>query len=356
MAFKWSTEDLFGSQVLKADHVNSAGESLQNFINQGIENSELAPASDFSDTSSLDVKVYAKEGWVGSDLIYRPEFYGSPSPRMMAVSGQTHFREVNNDWSKGVIFGPSTTGPGWSAIPNLSTTVKLRHSATVNIMASFYCFEFGGVAKSQARANEISGTGTSESYAEVLAGQSGIRTGPAGYFLKNELIGGSGSTRKEFGDSSSHGYETKSAGWVRLQVNNNRYRSTTRPIYTSHVDPRKPYEFPEQETDFYGEGLASTVTQNGYIFMPMIGRHLHHITAQVNLSEGVHNIGLCYKSATSTDQPVYLSSTRRMNFNDFDLFKGFPRSSAPKIPTVKNVFFLSRNLVVDCYYTDNEPL
>ena len=182
MAFKW-TAALDPTDVITADQVNSAGTSLSNFINQGIEKIELAGTTPFDDPTSADVDVYNRKGWVGSELIYRPEFYGSPSPRMMAVSGQTHFRAVNNDWPKGVGFAPQSTGSGWCGIPNLATTLKLRHSATVNIMASFYCFEFGGVAKSQAYANNVSGTGTYTSLTDFLETGVGIRYGRPGYFF-----------------------------------------------------------------------------------------------------------------------------------------------------------------------------
>jgi hypothetical protein len=357
MAFKWDEDrTTSSSNVITAEHVNSAGTSLSNFINQGIEKIELAGTTPFDDPTSADVDVYNNKGWVGSELIYRPEFYGSPSPRMMAVSGQTHFREVNNDWSKGVVFAPQSTGSGWCGIPNLATTVKLRHSATVNIMASFYCFEFGGVAKSQAYANNVSGTGTYTSRRDFIDTGVGIRYGRPGYFLKNKLEAYDPDGKRIFADQSNHGYESKTAGWVRLEVNGNRYSSTTRTIYTSHVDAKKPYEFPIQAPDFYGEAVSCTIAQNGYIFMPMIGRHLHHITAQVNLSEGVHNVGLCFKSNQPSNRNHSLATVEYQNAGTFNLFKGFPKSSAPKIPQIKNVFFLARNLVVDCYYNDNDPL
>ena len=346
MTFRWDTSDLETSSALKADHVNSAVEAVQAFVNQGIEQVALADAIEFTDATSADRDVYDKQGWVQSEQIYRPEFYGSPSPRMIAVSGQTHFRESNNDWSKGAVFGPQVTGSGWCAVPNLSTTIKLRHSATVNVMCSFYAFEFGGVSKSQASGNDQTQTGTHESI------DLGRRLGPAGYFLKNVLEGEVGGERRV---STSHGYESKVAGWVRLQVNGTRHKSTQRVIYTSHVDARKAYDFPVL-SDSPG-AFSCLVAQNGYIFMPMIGRHLHHMTFQVNLTEGVHNIGVCFKSsANSEGQQVSLASVRNMNDSDFAQRKGFTKSSAPRVRSVKNVFFLSRNLVVDCYYRDNEPL
>ena len=109
MTFRWDTSDLETSSALKADHVNSAVEAVQAFVNQGIEGVALADAIEFTDATSADRDVYDKQGWVQSEQIYRPEFYGSPSPRMIGVSGQTHFRESNNDWSKGAVFVPQVT-------------------------------------------------------------------------------------------------------------------------------------------------------------------------------------------------------------------------------------------------------
>ena len=282
---------------------------------------------------------------------------------MMAVSGQTHFRESNNDWSKGVVFGGDSVGLGWVGVPGLCTTVKLRHTATVNVMCSFYMFEFGGVADSQARAQSETQNGTLESgLVRDETTSNGRIYPPPGSFLKNELT-------HRYDEDGTHrnrtfGYETKVAGYVRLSINGRTYQSTSRPIYTSHVDSRKPYNFPyndgfeTREADYYasGEMLSATISQNGYIFMPMIGRHQHHITFQVDLAEGIHDIGLVFKANAVTSSQSTLSSADHMDEGYFLSLKGFPKPSAPKVPNSKNVFFLSRNLVVDCYYKDNDPM
>ena len=127
------------SRTLDAEHINEGMKSAQHYLNNGITSRQL------ENKQPSAHPVFENEGWVTSEHIYKPEFYGSPSPRMMAVSGQTHFREVNNSVDNGSIFCPPLSGSGQTGIPNACTRIKLRHDAEVFIMASFYCFEFGGI-------------------------------------------------------------------------------------------------------------------------------------------------------------------------------------------------------------------
>ena len=150
MSIEWDTEDVLSSKNLKAKHINDGSDALQNFVNEGIRTPELATKKRF--TENL-VDPYDFDGWVDGSKIYRPEFYGSPSPRMTAVSGQTHFREVANDFSEGVLFNPELNGANATPVPDTATRIKLKHTATVNIMASFYMFELGGVALSSMEIN-----------------------------------------------------------------------------------------------------------------------------------------------------------------------------------------------------------
>ena len=325
MSFRWSTSDLSSSLAIKADHINSVSDSLQDFVNEGIGTIELKTKSEFNDN---DLDPYNFKGFIGSNLIYRPEFYGSPSPRMIAQSGQTHFREANNDWSKGVIFNSNSVG-SYTGIPGCCTTVKLRHHATVNLMASFYCFEFGGVTYSEAMKHAME------------------RNNDAPF-------------------DTSFGYESTLAGSVRLEVNGKKYASTTRRIYTSLVDSKSVelWSLPKGATgsdgsigsEYYYEDLEVQFAQDGYLHMPMIGRRQHHITAQLDLNQGVHQIGLVFKGYDVSRRPITQTAIIHQNNNQFAENKEIAKDSVPKIERAKNIFFLNRNFIVDCYYKNNTPI
>ena len=107
MGFYWDTSSL--GTYLKAEDINSVSDAMFTFINEGIGNNELKSAEDIPSDAPKSV-VYEKKGWIDPKIIYRPEFYGSPSPRMMAVSGQTHWRETPNNWSKGSVFNVELSG------------------------------------------------------------------------------------------------------------------------------------------------------------------------------------------------------------------------------------------------------
>ena len=214
-------------------------------------------------------------------------------------------------------------------------------------MCSFYMFEFGGITESQAAVADYNQNSDvywfpdGEDYFDYTD-----RTSNYGYFLKNDL-----------GDGRIAGYETRLAGKVRLQVNDRRYRSTERAIYTSHVDARRPANFYRSAwADDIPLAYFQTFTvNNANIFMPMIGRHQHHIVCQVDLSEGVHNVGLVFKPKAMSSMSMSHAEIKYSSDASFQDRKEFPKIEAPRIPRNKNVFFLARNLVVDCYYKDNDP-
>ena len=288
MGFEWDTSG-FGN-VLKAQDLNDGFDAIENFVNEGIGRREFRPAVDYTG-SSLD--PFTKEGFLGPSKIYRPEFYGSPSPRMMAVSGQTHFRETPWAWDNSVAFNPNVTGEGGIGIPGCTTTIKLRHEATVNVMASFYCFEFGGTNKIPA-----------------------------------------------FSETNG-GYENKEAGYVQLSVSGTQRQSTRRKIFTSMVAPYK-------HTTATGDPIESIVAANGFLFHPMIGRHQHSITYQRKLEAGIHDVGLVFNSNAQTSN---ISWIRR--FDNSEKFYGITDEEIPEFSRNKYVFFQARNFIVDIYYLED---
>ena len=289
------------SNTLDADHINDGMELTETFLNAGI------TAKEMQDKSSSDHVVFENEGWVGPEHIYRPEFYGSPSPRMVAVSGQTHFRETSNSTNDGVIFSAQTSGTGFIPIPCATTSIKLRQSATVNIMASFYGFEFGGV-------------------------------NPANKYLTYWF------------DSSNGGYENRIAAYVYLRVNDNVYGGTRRDIYVSTVGGRSSSYDGSETLGGHDGGSAGKTAINGFLEFPMIGRHQHFLNYQLNLAEGVHDIGLvCYPIKDSETGYNILTHYAA----DYQNKYGFVQK--PFLPYRKLLFFQARNFIVDAYYRDFDP-
>ena len=315
--------DISDSNTLDAKHINDASDALQNFVNRKINRKELAPSVDFEEN---DIDPYEKKGWVNSSRIYRPEFYGSPSPRMMAVSGQTHFREVPNDYSSGAMFNADVNGSSSTPVPNTAARVKLKHNATINIMASFYMFEVGGVALS-AHENNVD---------------------------QLPYYGGSGShvSSPDPDENAHRGYESLRAGDCYLRIDGSDALSSRRRIYVSSVGPRVNVEYATG-----GAPHEYIYTQRGFIFNPMIGRHQHHILYQTRLSPGIHDIGLSFRpqsihSLTEyTDYPLldyYWSNPVMSEAHDRGGVEG-----RPGFPKIKHIFFLARNFIVDVYYEDN---
>jgi hypothetical protein len=340
MSIKWPITDLTGSSVLKAEHINDGSDALQNFVNEGIGTDELKSPVEF--LGGLDTTPYDQKGWLESRQVYRPEFYGSPSPRMMATSGQTHFREVQNDWSSGVVFNTELTGAGPVAVPDTATRIKLKHKATVNIMASFYMFEVGGVALA---ASEVPLDDQAHNFAW---GEGGVgTTGELDADEKKQL---------------HRGYESLRAGNCNLSINGAIIPSTKRRIYTSTVGPKSCFS----SIEVPGPGMYSLTPeaeskrvlyqQRGFLFFPMIGRHQHNILLQTTLEPGVHDLGLVFtgKVISKYPGPDYgLLDFFWANKYGADRYDRGSVDERPAFPKIKNIFFLARNFIVDCYYEDN---
>jgi len=324
MSIEWDTEDVLSSKNLKAKHINDGSDALQNFVNEGIRTPELATKKRF--TENL-VDPYDFDGWVDGSKIYRPEFYGSPSPRMTAVSGQTHFREVANDFSEGVLFNPELNGANATPVPDTATRIKLKHTATVNIMASFYMFELGGVALSSMEIN----MDDLEAVAHPMIGS-----------LTDSVSGVT---------NEAKGYESLRAGTVRLRVDGRDYDSTRRCVYVGKIGPRNNLNFVE------GTDADFLYVQRGFLFHPMINRHQHHIQCQVRLRPGVHDIGLSFEPqqiarfAKIEEYPLLDWFWSNQYIADFT--GRVSTAMRPGFPKIKHIFFLARNFIVDAYYEDN---
>ena len=330
--------DIASASVLEADHINDAVDTINDFVNKGIGSAELKSSKPYSADSE---NSFEKEGWVTSKLIYRPEFYGAPSPRMTAVSGQAYYRKRGNSWPEGAVFNADAAGSDYVAVPGACATIKLRHRAMVNIQCSFYMFELGGVVHQ-----------TKRSYGALVK-----YTRPHTLIVDaDEAVSYPGLSEY---DNDSSGYESYPAGYTRLTINGEHKRSTLRRIYTSNVEPLR--SFNNSILDWGKWKYA----QKGFLIFNMLGRHLHTCTYQIYLDEGTHSIGLSFKSRSGGDLRIQNFAEQQFLNDEYALGSGdkhvvrryhMERDTIPTLPKVKNVFFLSRNLVIDAYYTNNNPI
>ena len=131
--------------TLTADAVNDMFTKLEDFLNGGIDKTDI-------DTGSK---------WVTEKHVVRPEFYGSPAPRTLLASSDVHVRHVGNNLYTFVatddIAGYFTVADGgdFIPIPGLSATIYADLNqdessvcrAVVN--ACWFCLEKEAVGSSR---------------------------------------------------------------------------------------------------------------------------------------------------------------------------------------------------------------
>lgn len=127
---------------------------LQKFLNGGIRTADLKPAT----TNA--------EAWVTTDLIFKPEFFDLPAPRVEGVSSDTHYRYRSHNkldrYFRHEQLGCTTDkefgkyeGDGnaakfddavWEPIEGMAATVHVDGEAnlTAIVMGTAYGFESGG--------------------------------------------------------------------------------------------------------------------------------------------------------------------------------------------------------------------
>ena len=287
MGFDWDTTGLSGAEFIEADDLMEGVDAAEGFVNKGI------IGAIYGNFRKPDTEV---DGYIDTKRILKPEFFGSPSPRMNAVSSTVHWRQTNQNWQDGAIFQEQTSGNTYAAIPGTCTRIKNKDRVECIFMASYYCFEFGGIN----RPHEATGT---EAYKS---------------------------------------YEGHSAGDVYVQVDGEVYGSTRRTVYTGLIRPCLPSK----------AGAGETRVANGLVQMSMIGRHQHSVMLRVELSPGVHDIGLVFKAKelaipypiiTGEDDGVHLPGK---------IQTGLTASYDRDFPYAKHIFFLARNIVADCMYIE----
>ncbi len=143
--------DVSPDETIEAEDLRDRFKELQRFVNGGIEDSDFKRIAGSS----------TREGVVETQHIYKPEFYGSPSPTVVGVSSDTVYRRrsgnkldryYRHEAIGGQILESFTVeaadddSTAWQPIEGLSTTVYVHESTSPQclIMGNFYAFESGG--------------------------------------------------------------------------------------------------------------------------------------------------------------------------------------------------------------------
>lgn len=125
------------STTTSASDLHDKIDTLEDFVNYGIDTSyEIqGPGNPIS-----------TEPWVETNHIWAPDFYGAPAPRTELVSSQVHYRRTLNDIiNEGAHFSAAHSAKSWQYIPGLTASVKLMRDCIVDVTASWFAFEYGGI-------------------------------------------------------------------------------------------------------------------------------------------------------------------------------------------------------------------
>ena len=105
----------------------------------------LDEAHRFINGGMVDSDLHTRE-WVKTEHIFRPEFFGSPSPRVEMVSSDVHYRQRPHDTGSGHLGVALSVNnsESYQYIEGLGATVRCHKAAVVDVMTSFYIFEDNG--------------------------------------------------------------------------------------------------------------------------------------------------------------------------------------------------------------------
>jgi len=131
--------------AVEAQDIRERMLELQRFLNGGIV-PRKTPVGDFENSA-----------FIKTQHIEKPEFYGSPHPRVESISSDTVFRKRTNNRldryyrheQTGSVLQPtfsgaSTTPTAWQPIEGMSSTVFAREDCTALVIGSFYVHDSGG--------------------------------------------------------------------------------------------------------------------------------------------------------------------------------------------------------------------
>ena len=126
---------LFGAgDVVSATDIVDRVEDVEDFLNGGVVAADLQASE-----------------WVQSHHIYKPEFYGSPDPRAVAVSARTHWRERGHDCYDWSVHHSTSANAAYVTVNGLGATVHVPKmgggtDCFATVLVSFYTYEWGGLA------------------------------------------------------------------------------------------------------------------------------------------------------------------------------------------------------------------
>lgn len=332
MGFRYYEEgggstDLESSEKLKASHITDLGTAIRRFVNHGIGQDETREPAPYD----LDIRnTYNNIGWVDSEKIFKPEFYGSPDPRMNAVSGCTHFRETNSDLSNNAVLLHELSGSTYTPVPGLCTRIKLPYDAMVYINTSFYAYEIGGIAQAVSRSMMVNDEASTDD---------GVTETPA--------AGNLASVAARFA----------------LSINGNRQVGTTRELHISTLTPDAaclgsvsswPFnnEFDLGFKNPTGDKTNDNQLNDGQLFYNMIARQQFFMVFAAQLQRGIYDIGVvCRPIENTSRRPLQLiySSGEDDSYDNMRAY-GVEHGDWPTFPKTKHIFVGARNLVVDAYY------
>ena len=117
---------LFNStDTLSASNLNDRFAAIENFINDGIEQSDLK-----------------SDQWVDPAIIVSPEFYGSPAPRTELISGEVHHRRVQAGATNAAVYTYEIIlNDEYIPIHGMSATVHATGNADLIVNACWSCEE-----------------------------------------------------------------------------------------------------------------------------------------------------------------------------------------------------------------------
>ena len=127
---------------VSSSEIKSQLDSIEDFVNEDITSSDLTTSN----------------GWLTRALIYKPEFYGSPNPRMLAVTGDIYHRKSPAGHADQAHFH-AMSNTAANPVPGLAVTFKVpRDNTLVSVYCSFHAYESGGKIDSAALSSSVGGS------------------------------------------------------------------------------------------------------------------------------------------------------------------------------------------------------
>ena len=290
---------LSGSYI-KSDQFHDRLNIIQKFINLGIDSSSDLESDGFNQFETKHV--------------YKPDLFGSPSPKMTGVSSQVHWRNISNDWTTGVTMSGGSVGKTWVGVPGLCTRLKLTERAQCVFTSSFYVFELGGVSYPK----------SFWKYELKDKSKFGLGAWEVDEVDEDDAVSLKSASDRE---RDAYGHEYSVAANVSLFINGQQQGSTNRRVHTSNVLPYGRY----------GEQ-----TNNGWIMYQMISRHQQTISKRFTLEKGIHDVGIMC-------QPRQISHISLRG-------EAKTHNTQAACQKRKNIYFLARSMVADVVYDSDSRL